>query len=534
MSKKKLHQKQPLSDQQRKRAGVLLPVFSIRTTQNLGIGELHDLIPFIDFMVDQDLSVLQILPIYETAPTETCPYQALSSFARDPIYLSLQDWPDIQKSPEARRFFADATIKRDLQALQSSHRVCYEQVRCLKNRLLRYAFKYFKKYEWAIQSERAIAFQVFMKQKSVWLKDYALFRLLKQRCNWAHWKEWPEALKSRNKTALEKLAQAESDELLFIQYLQWALWTQWQNVQRHAKKQNVLIMGDIPFLISHDSADVWSEAATFSDELTVGVPPDAFSATGQDWGLPLFHWQEMLKNDFRWWRMRISEMKDTVDLIRLDHLVGYFRVWVIPKETASYFEPGDESEQVARGSLLLKIILQELDETIPIAEDLGTIPESVRQVLKHLHIAGMKVMRWEKTGEQFVDPRDFPLISLATTGTHDTSSLQSWWREISVSERCYFLKMLQVPECLAEDSVLSEALHLAILDRILAAGSQWVILPIQDILGEDAQINLPATVGTHNWRYRLPIFLHKLRQSSSPYKKRLASLKNSIDRRKRS
>ncbi len=516
----------------RKRAGVLLPVFSIRTEDNLGIGELLDLIPFIDFMADHHLSVLQILPIYETNPEETCPYQALSSFARDPIYLSLVQ-PDIQKSSQARRFFADQTIQRDLQALQSSHRVCYEQVRCLKNRLLRYAFKSFIKHEWLVQSDRAFAFQSFMRQKSNWLDDYALFRLLKQRYKWAHWKEWPEAFRNRDKAALEQLASEETDELLFIKYLQWALWEQWQIVRRHAKKRDVLIMGDIPFLISHDSADVWSETATFSSELTVGVPPDDFSATGQDWGLPLFDWNEMLKNDFRWWRMRIAEVKEAVDLIRLDHVVGYFRVWVMPKEGEAYFEPHDEGEQLSRGKLLLNIILQGLGSTLAIAEDLGTVPGAVRRILEGLDIPGMKVLRWEKLGQQFSDPRTFPLLSLATTGTHDTSALLSWWRDSSVTERGHFLTMLQVPESLASASNLSEALHLVMLDRILAAGSQWVILPIQDIMGEEARINLPATVGTHNWRYRLPLSLSKLSHSFSPYKERLASLKDLIDLHKR-
>lgn len=423
----------------RKRAGVMIPVFSIRTEENLGIGELLDLIPFIDFMADHHLSILQILPIYETAPDETCPYQALSSFARDPIYLSLVQWPDIQKSAQAKRFFSNQTIRRDLQALQSSHRVCYEQVRSLKNRLLRYAFHIFKNHDWAVQSDRALAFQSFMQEKSTWLDDYAFFRLLKQRYKWSHWKDWPALFRDRDKTALEKLAEEEADEILFIKYLQWALWEQWQIVRRHAEKRDVLIMGDIPFLISHDSADVWSEAATFSSELTVGVPPDDFSSTGQDWGLPFFDWNEMLKNDFRWWRMRITEVKEAVDLIRLDHVVGYFRVWVMPKKEAGYFEPPDENDQVARGELLLKIILQELGDTVPIAEDLGTIPAAVRRILEALNIPGIKVMRWEKLGEVFADPRVFSKLSMATTGTHDTSTLLSWWQEISIIERKHFL-----------------------------------------------------------------------------------------------
>ena len=510
----------------------MVPLFSIRTESNFGIGEILDLIPLIDWMSAHHLHLLQILPICETSPMETSPYQALSGFALDPVYLSLLAWEDFRKNEAARRAFSAPAAQEELGRLRASKDVAYEAIRALKAPLLERSFDAFLNGEWKNKTERAESLQRFIDAQSDWLNDYALFRLLKEKNGWRYWKEWPAPLRDRNKPALQKLAQEEGTRLLYFKYLQWALSEQWRQVREHARRKNVLIMGDLPFLVSRDSADVWSHPNSFSAVDSVGAPPDVFNDKGQDWGLPLFNWEVMEKKNFLWWRLRIRHAREHYDLIRLDHVVGFYRVWVIPQEGAPHFEPDDEEDQIQRGTRLLTAIIEEAGSCIPVAEDLGVIPDFVRETLKELGIAGHKVLRWEKRDHLYRDPKQYPFLSLATTGTHDTSTLVNWWNEVSPEERAGFLAMLDQGIDITPEEPFSERLHQAILDRLLGAGSGLVLFPIQDVLGLSEQINIPATVGPHNWRFRLPVPLPLL-DRTAPFEERMARLTALIDRHQR-
>lgn len=512
--------------------GVMVPLFSIRTERNFGIGEVLDLLPLIDWTADHHLHLVQILPVHETSPMETSPYQALSGFALDPIYLSLLAWEDFKKSDAANRAFSSAATQEELRRLKESKEVRYEAIRRLKAPLLEQTFRSFLDTEWKKKSERARSFERFIEEHSDWLEDYALFRLLKEENHWRYWKEWPAPYRDRNQPELKKLRHQNEERLLFFKYLQWALTEQWKEVREHAKRRNVLIMGDLPFLVSRDSADVWSHPNSFSAVDSVGAPPDVFNDQGQDWGLPLFNWEVMEKRNFLWWRLRIQHAREHYDLIRLDHVVGFYRVWVIPKEGAPHFEPGEEDEQIKRGRQLLSAIIEEAGMCIPVAEDLGVIPDFVRETLTQFGIAGHKVLRWEKRDHVYLDPKDYPFISLATTGTHDTSTLMNWWSEISIEERASFLTMLNQGIQIAPDAPFSDRLQQAILERLIRSGSSLVLFPIQDILGLPDQINIPATVGAHNWRFRLPAPLRGFDQIA-PFKERLALFTSMIDRHQR-
>ena len=511
----------------------MVPLFSIKTNKNFGIGEILDIVPLIDWMTEHHIHILQILPICETAPQETCPYLALSGLALDPIYLSVYAWDDYKRSEAAQGIFASSIIQADLNLWRKSPHVCYEAIRSCKLHLMETAFQHFKKEELEKESDRARQFQAFIDEKAEWLEDYALFRLLKEKHDWRHWKDWPPVYQDRDPATLQLLQQEEKDRLLFIKYLQWAVWEQWKIARNHVNKRNVLIMGDMPFLVSQDSADVWSHRDLFSDRDSFGAPPDAFSKTGQDWGLPLFHWDAMEKTDFLWWRRRVREFSKIYDLIRLDHIVGFYRVWVMSKEGAPYFEPPGKGQQAERGLKLLKTIIQEAGRCVPIAEDLGIIPDFVALSLKKLKVAGHKILRWEKRDQQYVDPQSFPFISMATTGTHDTDTLATWWKTLPIEEREVFLAMIgkQADQVLPADP-FSDTLHTAILDRLMGSGSAMVILPIQDLFGFSEQINRPGTVGFHNWRYRLPVTLSTL-QKQPPYQNKLLTLRKLIDRHQR-
>ena len=531
MTDRSNHPINPPPSLKEKVAGVMIPLFSIRTGENFGIGEILDLIPFIDWMTRWRLKVVQILPIFETSPHETSPYQALSGFAIDPIYLSIQGWEDFKKSDLARHVYASSSIQEELRRCRASQTVCYELIRPIKEELLTLCFDRFKREEWEKRTARAKSFQAFMDEQAEWLDDYAVFRLLKEKNGWRDWADWPPSFRDGEPPALESLKREEEERLLYFKYLQWALWEQWEQARARARERKVLLMGDLPFLVSRDSADVWRHRNSFSAEETVGAPPDMFNEKGQEWGLPLFRWDAMEKKDFRWWRLRIRQARQFYDLIRLDHVVGFFRVWAIPKNGPPHFEPPETERQAERGKKLLNAMIEEARPCIPIAEDLGVIPDFVYQALEAFQIAGHKVLRWQKFDHAYHDPQEYPFVSLATTGTHDTSTLVNWWKELPFVEREAFLKMLLKGEEIPPDGPFSDELHQAILDRLMGSGSSLVILPIQDIFGFPDQINLPSTVGYHNWRYRLPILLEGLNERS-PYKEKLHFLKRIIELRR--
>jgi len=506
----------------------MVPLFSLRTDSDCGIGEILDLIPLIDWLAAHHLTVLQLLPIYELAPTETSPYKALSSFAMDPVYCSLQERGGLsEKSAKSSKPTGlHAEIPDDAAGWRSSRSICYRQIRDFKLQCLRRSFKVFKERVWDRRAKGREDFKAFMDQKSDWLDDYALFRCLKEKEGWQDWRLWPSPLKNRAPKAIQKVEAAEAQNILFIKYTQWILWRQWQEVRRYAKAAGLQIMGDLPFLPGRDSADVWSRQDEFTFR-SVGAPPDEFNALGQEWGLPLFSWDAMKSREFAWWRMRIREARDLYEFLRLDHVVGFFRTWVIPEEGEGYFEPAEMSMQRARGEAILRNILDEAGEMGLIAEDLGCVPAFTRRALERCCIPGHKVLRWERSGEVFKDPRHFAFCSLATTGTHDTSPLAVWWEALPLPDRRHFLKMLggdEIPQ-----QTYSMMLHEKIMDRLMAAGSWLVVLPIQDVLVLKDQINLPGVEGPQNWHFRIPLPLPEL-QAHPAYKVGLDLLKETLQR----
>jgi 4-alpha-glucanotransferase len=507
-------------------AGIAIPLFSIRTGEDFGIGEFLDLIPFIDWASDHHFRLIQFLPMMEIAPAETSPYQAWSAFAWDPIYLSITRLVDFRAGGAAGRLFASGPFQEELKRLRGDERVRYGTVRSLKERLLDLCFERFYSEEWRRDTPRARALKKFVASKP-WMESYTLFRYLKEQHDWHDWAEWPLPDRGREQGAIDRLRRDNADALLRIQYIQWSAWEQWREVRRRARERGVLLMGDLPFLVSRDSADVWSDPESFSFTESVGAPPDAFSAEGQGWGLPLFRWKKMEEAGLPWWRLRIREAAESFDLVRLDHVVGFFRVWVFPKDQPPHFEPPDEKEQIRRGRKLLSVVVDEAGGCIPVAEDLGVIPYFVYRSLERRQIAGHKILRWQKEADAYVDPKDYPFVSLATTGTHDTSTLRTWWKEIPSKERRAFLKMLTGSDRIPGNGAFSDQIHRLILDRLLCAGSMLVVFPFQDIFGLSDQVNFPATVGPHNWTWRVPVEIDDLRHPF--YADRAAWVRNRID-----
>jgi 4-alpha-glucanotransferase len=511
-------------------AGVAVPLFSLRGASDDGSGTILDLAPFVDWLDSWHQRVVQLLPINEGSPAEASPYNAISAFAVDPTYISLAHVIDIAHSEAARNWRESAPVRRRLQALRRARRRHRPLAYALKLQLLELGFQRFQSD--AGSAEREARFEAFCQAQPWWLEDYALFRALKERFNWASWETWPEELRRRDPNALRQAAAREPQRVRFAQYLQWLAAEQWDAMRAHARQHGVLIKGDVPFVCSRDSADVWAHQQLFDLSSSAGAPPDAFSSSGQAWGLPLYNWAEMRRTGYAWWRQRARQACGLYDLFRIDHLVGLYRTYGIPirEGGASGFVPSREDEQLAQGRELLRAILQEAHgEAAVVAEDLGVVPTWVRNSLAELGIPGYKIFCWETSEGSYVDPRRYPTLSLATTGTHDTDTLVAWWEGLGETERLAVVRCLELKDMSPAGSfTLASELHLALLRRLYEAGSVLTILPIQDLFGWPERINTPGTIHRRNWSYRIPTTVEEL-DRLAPIRERMEILRQIID-----
>jgi 4-alpha-glucanotransferase len=495
----------------RRRSGILIPLFSLSSTRGWGVGEFLDLPDVSRWLRSAGQSFLQILPITEIPEAETSPYSALTAMAVDPIYISLRAVEDFASIGGEGRMSDDD--RSALARARRAPRVDHPLVRSLKSRALRRCFAQFQTADLSIGSPRAQRFQQFTQAEADWLDDYALFQALRGVNALLPWWEWSPPLARREPDALRDARDELHAEINYRKYVQWIAAEQWAAArQRSAPLQ---IFGDVPFMISADSPDVWTQQNEFIFDGTVGVPPDAFSETGQDWGLPPWRWEVMAQHDFDWMKRRARRTAALFDGFRLDHLVGLYRTYIRPKDAsrAPYFAPADEPAQLELGEKLVRIYQESGAEIV--AEDLGTVPDFVRASLARLEVPGFKVLRWERRwnapGQPYIDTSDYPEISVATTGTHDTEPLATWWASLDASERDEVLQMAAIRRYLGDDvervrvsGRFDARLNDALLRALLDAASELTIIPVQDLFGWTDRINTPATVDAENWSWRMP------------------------------
>jgi 4-alpha-glucanotransferase len=487
-------------------AGLLVPLFSMPSTASWGIGEFGDLRFAAAWMREAGQDLLLLLPINEMAPDQDSPYAAISAMALDPIFISLEEVPDFRG--DVRERIWRGTARRDVAVARASRAIAYRPVRRAKRACLRAAFSRFMVEEWSRGGDRARALSAYVEAEAWWLDDYALFRAIREQPEIAGrpWWTWPEDLRQRRPEALERERRRLQESILLFQYLQWIAEQQWREARAGAAP--VGIFGDFPFMVGPDSADVWVRQDEFLLEASVGTPPDAFSETGQNWGLPVYRWDVMAANDFAWLRQRARRSAALYDGYRVDHLVGFYRTYVRPSgDVPPFFTPALEADQLALGEALLRMFLASGPAII--AEDLGTIPDFVRASLGRLQVPGYRVLRWEREwerpGQPFLDPATYPPLSVATSGTHDTPPLAAWWDDATDEERRAFTAIPAMRHLAAAASgPYGSELRDAILAALYGSGSNLVILPIQDVFGWRDQINVPASTSRKNWTYRLP------------------------------
>ena len=478
-------------------AGILIPLFSLRTGTDLGRGEIGGLVSMADLGLAMGHQLIQLLPIDEVAPDETSPYSALSVFAIDPMYISARSLPGI-----SRAIIADA---------QNEVGGAHARLATVKRRLLEHAYRFFSAN--ADQTARE-AYRNFVLHNP-WVRDYAIFRTLKEKLSWQPWESWPDELKRHEPDALDAVARESADQVVMHSWFQYVAHWQWLDMRTKLAGRRIRLGGDLAFSPGRESVEVWANQEFFDLERSVGAPPDAFSATGQRWGLPMPNWQRMRESGFKFIRSRVRRARDLYDALRIDHVVGLFRTFGYPPDldTTGAFDPPGEADQLVQGEEILKLICEEAGTTAILAEDLGVIPPFVRETLARLGIPGYKVMRWEKENwdsplERFIDPARYPEVSLATTGTHDTETLTEWWRDAPEADRNDLVQMLKLADS-ANGPELSEPARDRILEAIYGSPSRYVIIPVQDLFGWSDRINTPGTIDGANWRWRIPFDLDR-------------------------
>jgi len=404
-----------------RRAGAATPLFSIYSKKSVGIGEFPDLNLLAGWCKSAGMSIIQLLPMNDVG-TSFRPYDADSTFAIEPMYLRLEDMIDVHFLPFKKDV---AKLKRNFPT--GGGRVNYG-VKAAKLAILRRMFE---------ASTPGEGFKEYKVAKAYWLEDWALFRVLKDLHENKSWEDWPEAHKLRDAGALDEIRGVHARDIEFYAWLQWQAWMQFRAAKSYALGKGVYILGDLPFLVSRDSADVWANQRYFKLHLLAGAPPDAFFAAGQRWGMPPYNWEAIAGDDWKFLIERVKTAEEFYDLFRIDHVVGTFRLWTIradePAESQGMngsFEPVDEKDWEEHGRRILGTMLDH-STMLPCAEDLGVVPAVSYTVLSEFGIPGIDVARWARDWAQtndFKQPETWRKGSIGVISTHDTTPLGVWWK----------------------------------------------------------------------------------------------------------
>lgn len=466
-----------------RKSGIILPIFSLPS--DYGIGTLgNEAYRFIDFLENAKQGFWQILPVGPTSYGDS-PYQSFSTFAGNPYFIDLEMLMQdgLLRKEEIESFnYGDNETDIDYALMYKSR---YE--------VLKIAYKNMpEKYRRALNG--------FKKKNKTWLFDYALFMPIKDYKEGVSWNAWEDDIKFRKDEAIKKYSNLLKGEIEFYMFLQFLFYKQWNSLKEYANKHGIEIVGDIPIYVAEDSADVWANTDLFMlDEDLMpkevsGCPPDAFSETGQLWGNPIYNWESMKKDNYKWWVQRVEAALKLFDVIRIDHFRGFESYWAIPYEDETAIN-GEWKK--GPGIEVFKAIKNELGEINVIAEDLGYITDEVRELLEECNYPGMKVLQFafDVNGDSEYLPHNYHKNTVVYTGTHDNDTIKGWFDSLSIEEQNF---------CRDYTGMRNSDDNFAFIKCAISSVANTAIVQMQDVLGSEpeARINMPSTIGT-NWRWRM-------------------------------
>lgn len=485
-------------------SGVLMHISSLPSPYGIGTfgRAAYD---FVDFLDRSGQSFWQILPLGQTSYGDS-PYQSFSTYAGNPYFIDLE-------------------ILTDQELLQRGE---YQDVDWGKNlELVDYGKLYKERYPvlrqavWRFMDGPQEGFAEFCARESRWLSDYALFMALKDSHGGASWQEWGEPLRRREKEAILEAEHVFAEDILFWKVIQFLFFDQWYSVKKYANDKGIQIIGDLPIYVAEDSADVWANPEQFQldDNLrptaVAGCPPDGFSELGQLWGNPLFRWDRMRDSDYIWWFSRICKAAELYDVIRIDHFRGFDSYYSIPA--------GMQDARVGRweqgpGTEFFRCMEERIGKQYIIAEDLGFLTDSVRNMVKDTGFPGMKVLQFAFDAREDSDylPYRYDRNCVVYTGTHDNDTIQGWMEHTAPEDTDFAKRYLGLTE--------EEGWHWGMMRGALESAGDQAVLTMQDLLGlgSQARTNTPSTIGC-NWKWRMtadaltPELSNRLREYTRMY-----------------
>jgi 4-alpha-glucanotransferase len=453
-----------------------------------GIGDLGDAAhSFCDLLAEAGQTYWQVLPLGPTGYGDS-PYQSFSAFAGNTLLVS----------PDA--LLADGLLRNDD---LSNHpefgidRVDYGGVYSWKNDLFRRAYRIFLKND---NEAQTADFDSFCSENAHWLEDYSLYRSIKESEGQRSWFEWPDALRLRRPDAIDEARENLHDDVRREKFYQFIFFRQWNAIKNHANSIGIRIIGDLPIFVALDSADVWHHQEQFklnadgSAEVVAGVPPDYFSKTGQRWGNPIYNWDAMIEDGYRWWISRFRASLEMFDILRIDHFRGFVSAWEVPGMDATA-ENGTWVD--VPGQELFTAVRAELGNMPVIAEDLGEITPEVEELLHDFQFPGMRILQFGFGGDagNLHLPHNYINNCAAYTGNHDNDTSSGWFNSLGKPESKHCLEYLNSD---------GNDIHWDMVHAVWASVADTAIAPMQDILGlgSEGRMNLPASIGG-NWDWRL-------------------------------
>ena len=469
-----------------RRNGMLLPIASLPSPYGIG-GFSKEAYEFIDLLEETGQKLWQILPLGPTSYGDS-PYQSFSTFAGNPYFIDLDT---LAEKGWLTKEACEASDYGDNESYIDYGRIYNSRFVLLKQAFLNSDI---------LSDEK---FTEFCKANQHWLPDYALYMALKNQNDGKSWIEWEEEIRLRKPEAVEYYKKELEEECNFYEFLQYEFHEQWTKVKEYAHEKGIQIVGDVPIYVAFDSADTWANPELFQlDEKNLplgvaGCPPDAFSATGQLWGNPLYNWAYHKKTGYDWWLKRIAYCFDLYDIVRIDHFRGFDEYYSIPygDETAvnGHWEKGP-------GMDLFNTVKEKLGELDIIAEDLGFLTESVFQLLKDCGYPGMKVLQFAFDPSEDSDylTYKYQRNCVVYTGTHDNDTTAGWFEKLSDGDREVALRYMNSFYTPKEEQ------HWDLIALAMRSTADTCIIPVQDFLGlgSEARINMPSTLGD-NWKWRM-------------------------------